>query len=165
MRHKTPKKPKPTQAPIEVLVTHHNDRLEAYNARTVAFCTARKIDPAEQTFVLATVEDDREELIKRIRKMHVRLGDTIRDRSIQLLLEKVFDENGNVKTTEDGRLIGRSYQDILSVLAVEHPYASTSAACLRWYIVQLQDDVDDEGEPLYEFPEVRPRSRSTKETA
>ena len=31
--------------------------------------------------------------------------------------------------------------------------------------VEVQDDVDDEGEPLYEFPEVRPRSRSTKETA
>ena len=162
MRHKTPKKPQPTQASMEVLVAHHNNRLEAYNAATVAFCASRKLDAAERVFAPATLEDDREELVKRIRKMHVRLGDTIRDRAIQLLLEKSFDDQGNVKTTPDGRLIGRSYQDILEVLAHEHPYASTSAACLRWYIVQLADDVDEEGEPLYEFPEVRPRSRAAK---
>ena len=161
-RHKTPKKPEMTRAPMGVLVSHHNDRLNAYNEATVAFCSHRKIDPADRLREPVDETADRDELVKAIRKMHVRLGDTIRDRSIQLLLEKVLDEKGDVKTDEDGRLVGMSYQEILDVLAVEHPYASTSAACLRWYIVQVADEVDEEGEPLYEFPEYRPRSKSRK---
>ena len=161
-RHKTPKKPEMTKAPMSVLVSHHNDRLSAYNEATVAFCTERKLDPAERLREPADETIDRGELVKAIRKMHVRLGDTIRDRSIELLLVKVLDDKGDVVTDEDGRLVGLSYQEILDVLAGEHPYASTSAACLRWYIVQVSDEVDEEGEAMYEFPEYRPRSKPKK---
>lgn len=164
-RHKTPKKPEMTKAPIEVLISHYHHRLDAYNKATIAFCAERKMDASERTMEAITDapdQVDRTELVKAIRKMHVRLGDTIRDRAIELLLVKGLDENGDVVTDDDGRLVGMSYQEILDVLAEEHPYASTSAACLRWYIVQVSDEVDEDGEPLYEFPEYRPRSKPRK---
>jgi len=158
-RHKTPKKPEPTQAPMEVLLKHYHDRLEAYNEATVAFCAERKIDAEER--LLHPIDGskvERADLVKMIRRQHVRLGDTIRERSIELLLVKKLDDEGNIVLDSDGRLVGLSYQEILDILAEEHPYASTSAACLRWYIVQVQEDVDDDGELMYEFPEYRPRS-------
>lgn len=157
MRHKTPKKPDITSAPMSVLIDHYHSRLDAYNAATTAFCQARKLDPTPRLMGRVDETISREELVKITRRMHVRLGDTIRDRAIQLLLEKKLDDNGDV-VLHDGRLVGRSYNEILDILAAEHPYGSTSAACLRWYIVQVQEDCDDDGELIYEFPEYRPRS-------
>lgn len=157
MTHKTPKKPDLTSAPMEVLLAHYHSKLDAYNEATTAFCQARKIDPTPR--LLGPVDEtiDRAKLVKITRRMHVRLGDTIRDRAIQLLLEKKLDENGDV-VLHEGRLVGHSYDEILEILAAEHPYGSTSAACLRWYIVQVREDCDDDGELIYEFPEYRQRS-------
>lgn len=157
MRHKTPKKPDITSAPMAVLVEHFNSRLDAYNAATTAFCQARKIDPTPRLMAPVDESISRELLVKMSRRLHVRLGDTIRDRAIQLLLEKKLDENGHA-LFKDGQTVGHSYDEILEIINHEHPYGSTSAACLRWYIVQVQEDCDDDGELLYEFPEWRARS-------
>lgn len=158
MRHKTPKKPEITSAPMSLLLDYYHERLDAYNAKTEEFCSTRKMDPKPRLFGPLTEGDiTRPELVQRIRKMQVRLGNTIRDRAIELLLEKKLDANGDIMMS-DGRLVGRSYDEILQIIAKEHPYGSTSAACLRWYIVQVQEDCDFEGDLIYEFPEYRPRS-------
>ena len=97
----------------------------------------------------------KEEVIELIRKQNHRLKRHIRPRAEALLQEVV-------KTNEDNRTVGYSYAEILDILAVEFPEASTSAACLRWYVVHLWSEADEEGLPRPKMPQIRPRSVSKK---
>lgn len=161
--HKTPKKPELTTAPMEVLLAEYQSNLDEYNAVTRKFCEARKLDPAER--LLGPVPDDieRADLVKLIRKQRNKVGDKIRNRSIQLLLEKKLDEKGHA-LLRDGMTVGHSYAEILETIKAEFPYCSTSSACLRWYITHSKDEFDDDGELLYEFPEFRARSKPRRAT-
>lgn len=148
---RTPSKPKPTTATFEQLVGHYNSQLPAYQALGV--------EPA--MVALTPAQEDlpsKEDVIELIRKQNYRLKRFIRARSIELLQEVV--------DKKDGRTVGRSYADILDILAVEFPEASTSAACLRWYVVHLWSEADEEGLPRPVMPQFRPRSTRKKvETA
>ena len=72
---------------------------------------------------------------------------TIRSVSEALLIEVV--------RTEDGKPIGRSYDDVLEKVLAEFPDANTTVKCLRWYNTKLNSDTN------VRMP-VRPRKKVTK---
>lgn len=154
---RTPSKPVQTAVPLEDLLAHYHSQLDAYNA-------AALVAPASAAAVQMSRFDDDENLptkeavIELIRKQNYRLGRFIRHRSIELL-------QSIVKTNEEGRTVGYSYAEILDLLAVEFPEASTSAACLRWYVVHLWSEADEEGLPRPKMPQLRPRSVKRKPEA
>ncbi|MNV60020.1 hypothetical protein D3C71_1524700 [compost metagenome] len=77
-------------------------------------------------------------------------------------MSRAKDESGADRKDRDGRSIGLSYADILDQLAIEFPEASTSPACLRWYVVHMRADATAEGLPWPDLPQVRPRSTAKK---
>lgn len=165
---KKPSKPVPTSAPTELLLNHYNSQVPAYNAAILAMEEKKRPETGLQEEMVVSDADieeglvDRDELIELIRRQNHRLGRHIKARSHELLLEHVTDEAGN-KVLKDGKYTtGHTYQHILDVLAVEFPESSTSVACLRWYVVHMRSDADDEGLPWPDLPQWRPRSTAKK---
>jgi hypothetical protein len=161
---KKPNKPVPTTASTEALLVHYNSQVEAYNAAILAMDEKKRPETGLQhrLTALTTPYITREELIELIRRQNHRLGRHIKARSHELLLEHVKDEAGQ-KVLKDGKYTtGHTYQHILDVLAVEFPEASTSVACLRWYVVHMRSDADDEGLAWPDLPQWRPRSPAKK---
>lgn len=151
---KTPAKPKPTSASLEQLVAHYNKQLPDYIG------ALEKVDPslaAEATArgPLFPETTSKDEVIELIRKQNFRLKRFIRARSHELLKD-VVGKNA------EGRTVGRSYQEILDILAGEFPEGSTSAAALRWYVVHMWSEADDEGIARPVMPQIRPRSTKKK---
>jgi hypothetical protein len=168
---KKPAKPTPTTAPTDRLLDHYNSQVDAYNAAVLAMDEKKRPETGTQErFTREQFVDDfdaapersRDELIELIRRQNHRLGRHIKARSHELLLEHVTDEAGE-KVLKDGKYTtGHTYQYILDALAAEFPEASTSVACLRWYVVHMRSDADDEGLPWPDLPQWRPRSPAKK---
>lgn len=151
---RTPSKPTQTSVPLEALVQHYNAQLPAYQEalKTVSpLATATEMKPIELGEGRPPVT--KEEVIELIRKQNFRLKRFIRARSIELLQQVV-------RVNEDNRTVGYPYDEILNLLAVEFPESSTSAACLRWYVVHLWSEADEEGLERPKMPQFRPRSKS-----
>ncbi len=159
---KKPSKPKPTPATLEQLIAHYNSQLPAYNARVLELPAARHAellmkelgDPLDDPIV-------KTELVKLIRRQNHRLGRHIKARATELLLSKLTGPNGE-RLEDDGYTLGLTYQDVLVTLAEEFPEASTSVACLRWYVVHMRSDARDEGKPWPDLPQKRKRSSAPK---
>ncbi len=161
---KSPGKPVETTATTQQLLDHYNGQCPAYNERVrekfagdeerIASLLMAQIGPLD--------EQERPELIDRIRKQNLRLERTIRERSHELLLDKVRGEDGALQLKDGQYTIGLTYQQILERLAAEFPEASTSVACLRWYNVHMKGDAADEGLPFPDLPQYRPRSPSKR---
>ncbi len=151
----SPSKPVQTKSTLELLVEHYHSQLTAYNeaaAKAPASAAAEPMTPFHDVENMPT----KEQVIDLIRKQNFRLGRFIKRRSIELL-------QSIVRTNEDKRTVGYSYAEILELLAVEFPEASTSAACLRWYVVHLWSEADEEGLPRPTMPQLRPRSVKRKQ--
>jgi hypothetical protein len=148
---KTPSKPKETKAPLGLLIEHYNRQLPAYQAVVADLNRPDLNDLVMEPIDPANPSVSKFEVIELIRKQNFRLKRFIRHRSIELLQEVV-------STTPEGRTVGRSYTDILDILANEFPEGSTTAAALRWYVVHLWSEADDEGLPRPKMPQIRPRS-------
>jgi hypothetical protein len=166
MQQKKPSKPVPTTAPVEALVDHYNSQVDAYNAAVLAMDEKKRPETGLQEKVDVSdptcVDVHKPDIIELIRRQNHRLGRHIKARSHELLLEHVRGEDGE-KVLKDGKYTtGRTYQEILDILATEFPEASTSVACLRWYVVHMRSDADDEGLPWPDLPQWRPRSPSKK---
>lgn len=170
MQQKKPCKPEPTSAPTERLVAHYNSQVEAHNAAVLRLDEKRRADvplqrPASCDGDLIAIDEDgvptytdREGLIELIKRQNLRLGRHIKNRAHELLLHHVVDEDGR-KLLKDGKYtVGYTYQQILEMLSDEFPECSTSAAALRWYVVHMRADADDQGLPWPPLPQVRPRS-------
>lgn len=167
---KTPSKPTPTAAPTDRLLAHYNSQVDAYNAAILAMDEKKRPETGRQQKFLpeadlvgSTLEAQwsisRDELIELIRRQNHRLGRHIKARSHELLFEKVDDpETGQPLLKEGKWTVGHTYQHILDVLAAEFPEASTTVACLRWYVVHIRDDATREGSGWPPLPQVRPRS-------
>lgn len=169
---KTPSKPQPTSAPDGRLLLHYNSQVDDYNAAIDAMEEKKRPETGRQQKFLP-VEDaangllpewgiTREDLIELIRRQNHRLGRHIKARSHELLLEHTRNEDGTPVLKDDKYSVGHTYQHILDVLAEEFPEASTSVACLRWYVVHMRSEADDQGLPWPPLPQVRPRSSSAK---
>ena len=180
---KTPSKPKPTAATTERLLDHYNSQVDAYNAAVLAMPEKKRPETGLQhlgeyhsndhgEFISFGAEDvtTRQELIKLIKRQNHRLRRHIKARSLELLYEKVRETTEQTSDLElsdkemplvlkDGKYtVGHTYQHILSVLRDEFPEASTSVACLRWYVVHEREDAIDQGLPWPDLPHFRPRS-------
>lgn len=169
---KTPSKPQPTSASTPDLLAHYNSQVPAYNAAILAMEEKKRPETGLQAELFpaadgsgevgtkgATERYTREELIELIRRQNHRLERHIKARSHELLLEHVRDPATGEKVLKDGRYtVGHTYQHILDVLAAEFPEASTSVACLRWYVVHMRSDATDQGIDWPDLPQVRPRS-------
>lgn len=161
---RTPSAPKPTPVSLEELVDHHNRQLPAF----LAALAERGLDAPAAPEGLPIVRTEGGEwsvpdltkgmVVDLIRKQNYRLGRFVRYRAIALLQEVV-------STDADGRTVGRSYDDVLSVLRQEFPEGSTSAAALRWYVVHLWSEADDQGLPRPKMPQTRPRSLKARRSA
>jgi hypothetical protein len=162
---KSPGKPVETSATTQELLDHYNKQCPEYNA----LVREKFQDDPEKVASLLLEEIpfvdlvvSRENLIERIKRQNLRLGRTIRERSHELLLEKVVDEEGN-PVLKDGKYSqGLTYQRILELLRQEFPEGSTSVAALRWYNVHMKGDAVDEGLPFPDLPQYRPRSSAKK---
>lgn len=162
-----PKKPPITTAPMARLLAHYHSQLGAYNdAIRRLMATASPAQSAQLADLL--MEElpadygDKPTLVELIRRQNLRLGRHIKARSHELLMARAKDADGNPKKDPYGRSVGLSYTEILEVLAEEFPEASTSPACLRWYVVHMRDDANKEGKPWPDLPQVRPRSPAKK---
>jgi hypothetical protein len=165
---KPPSKPKPTTATDRQLLSHYNSQVDAYNASVDALGKApetgrqQKFEPVEHADNGLEAEwgITRDGLIELIRRQNHRLGRHIKARSHELLLHKVPDPEDPSKPqlNKNGHTIGLTYRAILDILAAEFPEASTSAACLRWYVVHMRSDAADVGDPWPPLPQMRPRS-------
>lgn len=156
---RTPSKPKPTDATTRSLMDHYHSQLEDYNAALVEHMGDKSEGLLMERFPDDYPEDAviRDVLIERIRRQNHRLGRNIKGRAHELLLQKTVTDDG-LPVLKDGRTVGLTYAEILKLLAVEFPEASTSAACLRWYVVHMRTDASDEGLPWPALPQIRPRS-------
>lgn len=163
---KSPGKPVETTATNEQLLEHYNAQCPAYNEALRERFPENEARIAELAMAQLSSPDQigRAELIDRIRKQNLRLGRTIRDRSHELLLDKVRNEDGTIQLKDGKYTVGLTYRAILDKLAIEFPEASTSVACLRWYNVHMKGDAADEGLPFPDLPQYRPRSPSKRAT-
>lgn len=166
---KTPSKPLPTEAPLEVLLAHYNSQVAEYNA-VIAKRPPRasgRLEPMELKSLdrlhNMPPERVRDELVEEIRKQNRKLGKTIRRRALALLEERIKGPDGLPMRDEDGRSVGLKYIEVLNIIKGEFPEASTSVACLRWYIVHLKIEANDQGLPWPDLPQKRPRSLKPKE--
>lgn len=163
---KSPSKPKPSTATTQDLLRHYHAQLPAYNAKVLeAFAGDQKrIDELLMQEFPADYPEDlviRDNLVERIRRQNHRLGRHIKARSHELLLLKLRDPVSDELLKKDGRYtLGLEYQKILDTLAVEFPEASTSVACLRWYVVKMKENARDEGSEWPDLPNIRPRSKA-----
>ena len=161
-----PSKPKPTTATVEQLIAHYNSQLPAYNAAVLALPDEKR--HGELTQLPISVADDwqndemKAQLVDLIRRQNHRLGRHIKARSHELLLEKLKNEDGTLVLDGGRWTVGHTYQAILDTLACEFPEASTSVACLRWYVVHMRSDAADLGTPWPDLPQKRPRSSAKK---
>ena len=174
---KSPSKPKPTTASDRQLLAHYNSQVDAYNAALLKLDEKRRPESgAQQKYEPVEHADNgleqewgitRDQLIELIRRQNHRLGRHIRARSHELLLHKVPDPEDPSKPllNKNGHTIGLTYRAILDILAVEFPEASTSAACLRWYVVHMRSDATEQGLPWPPLPQMRPRSSVSPEQA
>jgi hypothetical protein len=103
----------------------------------------------------------RASLIERIRRQNLRLGRHIKARGHELLKVKLAHPDGSLQL-KDGRTLGLTYTEILQILAREFPEASTTVACLRWYVVHIRGDARDEGLDWPDLPQIRPRAKKPK---
>lgn len=185
---KTPSRPKPTAASASVLLRHYNSQVDAYNEAILAMPEKKrpetglqqKFKPEEHADGPRGLEGEwgitRDQLVLLIRRQNHRLKRHIKRRALELLYEKVREapkeelESGQLQADNgdrplllrDGKYtVGHTYQHILEVLRNEFPEASTSVACLRWYVVHERIEAVDEGLPWPDLPQVRPRSNST----
>jgi hypothetical protein len=159
---RSPSKPKPTEATTTELLAHFNKQLPAYNTAVRAKFAGdtERID----SLLMEPYPDDylkelviKDALIERIRRQNFRLGRHVRGRSEELLLQKKVQADGS-PFLKNGRSVGHTYAEILGILAVEFPEASTSVACLRWYVVKMREAANDGGTAWPDLPQVRPRS-------
>jgi hypothetical protein len=170
---KTPAKPKPTETPNQVLIAHYNSQTKAYNLAVEAMPIKKRPETGFQVELSLTIESvNRKELIALVRRQNHRLKRHIKARSLELLYEKVRETDKMSDGLElsdkkaplvlkDGKYtIGHTYQHILSILRDEFPEASTSVACLRWYVVHEREEAIDQGLPWPDLPHFRPRSSS-----
>lgn len=162
---KGPKKPEPTSASLERLVAHYNSQLDAYN-KIVRELSA-KMSPEKVPENLKVMEPvteghnlGRDHFIEAIRRQNRRIGRTVRRRALELLEARVKGTDGLPMTDVDGRSIGLKYKEVLDIIHKEFPEASTSVACLRWYVVHLRMDANDLGIPWPDLPQIRPREKS-----
>ena len=162
---KTPAKPALTNATVEVLLAHYNSQVADYN-KVIALRPPRSMVHLDPMLVL-TVEQlgndeipglGRLELVNLICRQNRKLGKTIRRRALALLEERIKGPDGLPMKNEDGRTVGLKYKEVLHIIKTEFPEASTSVACLRWYIVHLKIDANDQGLPWPDLPQLRPRS-------
>lgn len=165
MTTKGPKKPEPTSASLERLVEHYNSQLDAYNSvvrKLSADMLPERVPESLKPMELAANGHNlgRDHFIEAIRRQNRRIGRTVRRRALELLEERVKGENGLPMTDVDGRSIGLKYKEVLGIIREEFPEASTSVACLRWYVVHLRMDANDLGIPWPDLPQVRPRAQA-----
>lgn len=160
---KTPSKPKPSVASYETLLAAYNSQVPPYNAVVEKLSAGMTIVPANlQPMLLIgdnTEPPTREWLIEALRRQNRRLGRTVRRRALELLEARVKGSDGRPMTDQDGRSIGLKYKEVLEIIQQEFPEASTSVACLRWYVVHLRMDANDEGKPWPDLPQIRPRAK------
>jgi hypothetical protein len=156
---KTPKKPKPTDATMFELAVHHNHLLERCHGLSLPKASGLTAMPTDAEGLSSY---DKNATIVRIRNLNRYLGRTIRRRALELLEERIKGPDGRPMTDADGRSVGMKYNEVLEILRVEFPEASTSVACLRWYIVHLKTDANDLGLPWPNLPQVRPRAKLPK---
>lgn len=174
MQQKTPSKPIPTSASLETLVAHYNSQLDEYNA-AVGKITGSMSRVPEYLQPMQPIsidrfhnypegsperEEERMRVVDLIRRQNRKLGKTIRRRALALLEERIKGPDGRPMTDDDGRSIGLKYDEVLKIIQGEFPEASTSVACLRWYVVHLRMDANDLGLPWPDLPQIRPRSKS-----
>lgn len=180
-QQKKPSKPQPTTAPTERLLAHYNSQVDAYNEAVQAMDEKKRPETGLQYRAelidgsiafpshpnpCAEAGFTRLDLIELIRRQNHRLGRHIKARSHELLLEHTVDPATGQKVLKDGKYtVGHTYQHILEVLAEEFPEASTSVACLRWYVVHMRSEADDLGVDWPPLPQVRPRSAAAKKAA
>lgn len=180
---KTPAKPKPTAATTERLVEHYNSQVEAYNAAILEMPEKKRPETGLQ--VTFTIDEmgirtgtgavlTRHELILLIRRQNHRLKRHVKKRALELLYEKVRETDEQTADLElsdkemplvlkDGKYtVGHTYQHILATILDEFPEASTSVACLRWYVVHEREEAIDQGLPWPDLPHFRPRSVAAK---
>ena len=162
---KSPKKPQPTTASLERLVAHYNSQVDAYNEIVCKLSAGMPPERVPENLKpLQPVIDGhnlgRDHFIEAIRRQNRRIGRTVRRRALELLEAKIKGPNGLPMTDADGRSIGLKYQEALDIIHDEFPEASTSVACLRWYVVHLRMDANDLGIPWPDLPQIRPRAKS-----
>ncbi len=189
---KTPSRPKPTVALASTLLRHYNSQVDAYNAAIQAMPEKKRPETGLQQKFKPEAHADgpkglegewgitRDQLVLLIRRQNHRLKRHIKRRALELLYTKVREadqaevEGGTLQADNgdrplmlrDGKYtVGHTYQHILEVLKEEFPEASTSVACLRWYVVHERSDAVDEGKPWPDLPQVRPRSNSVVKKA
>ena len=171
---KGPKKPEPTSASLETLVAHYNSQVPAYNAAveqlkaTLAKVpdTLTTMELLPETFGHNDPEAAKQDVIERIRRQNRRLGRTVRRRALELLEMRIKGPDGLPMVDEDGRSIGLKYKEVLEIILKEFPEASTSIACLRWYVVHLRMEANDLGLPWPDLPQIRQRAKgAAKEKA
>lgn len=175
MPQKKPCKPKPTSASTPRLVSHYNSSFEAYNRALLAMDEKKRPETGFQgpivsmgglSYELDNRPIDRDEVIELIRRQNLRLSRHIKTRAHELLLLHTTDPETGEKVLKDGKYsVGLTYQAILDILSEEFPECSTSAAALRWYVVHMRSDADDEGLPWPPLPQVRPRSSAAPKAA
>ena len=161
---KGPKKPEITSASLETLVAHHNSQVPAYNEAVAKLSaglakvpdTLAPMDLLPETFGHNDPEASKLDVIERIRRQNRRLGRTVRRRALELLEMRIKGPDGRPMTDEDGRSIGLKYKEVLEIIQEEFPEASTSVACLRWYVVHLRMGANDLGLPWPDLPQIRP---------
>jgi hypothetical protein len=177
---KSPSKPTPTAATDEQLVRHYNSQVSAYNEAVLKMPEKKRPETGLQEPLNpnAKLFDDlgitRKELVGLIRRQNHRLKRHIKARALELLYEKVTetssqdglepaDKKNPPVFLKDGKYtVGHTYQHILGVLRDEFPEASTSVACLRWYVVHEREEAIDLGLPWPDLPHFRPRSSALK---
>lgn len=180
---KTPSKPKPTAATTQRLLDHYNSMVPAYNAAILEMPEKKRPETGlQETIGLVDLSEGagigrytRDELIVLIRRQNHRLKRHIKRRALELLYQKVRETAEQTADLEladkeaplvlkDGKYtVGHTYQDILDILKDEFPEASTTVACLRWYVVHEREEAIDQGLPWPDLPHFRPRSSSKKE--
>lgn len=160
--HKGPKKPEPTSASLETLVEHYNSQVPAYNEAVAKLAEgmAKVPDTLAPMAELTVEQATKDQVIELVRRQNRRLGRTVRRRALELLEQRIKDPaTGKPMTDEDGRTIGLKYREVLEIIQSEFPEASTSVACLRWYVVHLRMDANDAGLPWPDLPQIRPRAK------
>lgn len=165
--HKGPKKPEPTKAPLDVLLACYNSQVPAYNEAVEKLAAGLTkvpdtLAPMETMAIEQVTKEQvtKEQVIELLKRQNRRLGRTVRRRALELLEQRIKDPvTGLPQTDADGRSIGLKYKEVLGIIHEEFPEASTSVACLRWYVVHLRMDANDLGLPWPDLPQIRPRAK------
>lgn len=156
IKAKTPKKPEQTKSTIDLLILHyHTQGAKVIELRGDGFYEYEYNIEEIKTFKTKSW------LINEIRRQNRMLGRSIKRRAHELLIDKSRDTNGNFRSF-DGRSVGLMYNEIIDILNTEFPEASTSVACLRWYVVHMRQEANEQGLPWPELPQIRPRARIKK---